>query len=76
MSLLLFVKMHRVSHWLYKKLLNLVVLRTDPIIKWVVLWWRYYYYSRFVARTVNVSAAVALSAARGSRLSGHFGMLF
>lgn len=32
-SLPMFIKMHRASHWLYKKLLNQMVLKTDPLIR-------------------------------------------
>lgn len=32
-SLPLFVKMHRASHWLYKKLLHHIVLKTDVLIR-------------------------------------------
>lgn len=33
-TLPLFIKMHRVSHWLYKKLLNQMVLKTDTLIRY------------------------------------------
>ncbi|CAN0313296.1 unnamed protein product [Pylaiella littoralis] len=41
-SLPLLIKMHRASHWLYKKLLHHLVLKTDELIRWRWRWrWRW-----------------------------------